>query len=82
MVTDSLKCFTEKGLTTKIGDKDATKDYEFDIIIYATGFNVLDSFRAYETRGKDKSKTLQEHVGDEPRAYKGTTMVQCFLRLL
>ena len=71
LVTQGLDCITEKGIKTKDG-----KEFEFDVIVLATGFDILKSANsAYKTVGRDSETSLNEVWKNEPYAYNGTVMV-------
>ncbi|KAG8689841.1 hypothetical protein FRC09_012238 [Ceratobasidium sp. 395] len=66
---DTITEVTETGITTKTG-----KNYDFDIICYATGFDVegSSSINVTGTGGKTMADYFKEQGG--PTAYMGTTM--------
>ncbi len=56
---------------TAKGIKTTEEEFEFDLIVYATGFNaVTGAFDAIDIRGKD-GLTLKEHWKDGPLSYLG-----------
>merc|ERR1719158_186585 len=63
LVTDPIKRITSKGIEAQ------DKEHEFDIIIYATGFDSLKSALSFKVIGQD-GQDLQELWGSMPRAYK------------
>jgi len=68
LVTDPIECITETGLRLESGT-----EYEFDAIIYGTGFQAssfLHPMKIYGLGGKE----LHETWAGEPRAYKGITV--------
>jgi len=73
LVTEGIKCFTETGIETNDG-----KQYEFDTIIYATGFDLLASQRSVDVYGRNSSTngkiSLSKEWGEQPNAYKGITV--------
>ena len=71
LVTDKIKEFTNKGIETIDG-----KSHDLDVIIYATGFDLLGSVNAFEVSGVD-SKNLEDDHSDVPRAYYGVTHHLC-----
>ncbi len=66
LVTEGIEEFTEKGIRTKDG-----VEREADIIILATGFDMLHSL--FPIYGRDKERHMAEIWGDEPRTYLGVT---------
>ncbi|KAG8786077.1 hypothetical protein FRC12_016936 [Ceratobasidium sp. 428] len=66
---DTITEVTETGITTKAG-----KNYDFDIICYATGFDVegSSSINVTGTGGQTMADYFKEQGG--PTAYMGTTM--------
>ena len=60
-----IKSFTEKGILTEDGVK-----HEFDVIVYATGFNTNQFLWPIDVNGLDE-KNLGESWGETPEAYKG-----------
>lgn len=67
LVTESIQEFTETGIRTKDG-----KDHEVDAIIYATGFDLLQSAKAFKQFGL-AGRELSETFQDTPMAYYGIT---------
>lgn len=67
--TNPIERFTEKGIKTTKGE------YDFDIIIYATGYSIhksaIEAYKAYGPKGT----VMQEDWGDAPGAYKGIVCV-------
>lgn len=62
---ESIKAVTAKGIVTEAGE------YEFDIIIYATGFDaVTGAFDKIDIRGEDGQK-LKHKWADGPKTYLG-----------
>lgn len=81
---DGIDHFTEEGIVTKTGE-----EYKFDIIIFATGFEIVGDSRANNGASANSPKlrhhinligingqTLKEYWDKEggPTAYLGTTM--------
>jgi len=71
LVTEKIKGFTGTGIETV-----DEKGRDFDVIIYATGFDLLGSVNAFEVSGVD-GKSLADDHSDEPRAYYGITHHLC-----
>jgi len=69
LVDDPIAEITPSGV--RMGDG---REYEFDVIIIATGFDVLHFLTTYETRGRS-GRTLREVWNDDDaRAYLGLTI--------
>ena len=64
LVADSLAAVTPEGIVTGAGRRIAA-----DVIIYCTGYRILDYDRI-EVRGPD-GRALADAMGDAPRAHKG-----------
>ena len=65
LVTDKIQRITEEGIKTD------SEEYQFDAIVYATGFSLIKSCtEAYIAIGQN-GKVLQEVWGDTPSAYLG-----------
>ena len=64
-----IECFTPKGIRTKDG-----KEYEFDIIVCATGFDVANMMGKLEIHGKGGRSLRDEWGNDDPRSYLGVTV--------
>ncbi len=64
LVEDPIVEFTEKGLLTKSGE-----EHQADVIILATGFNMLHCL--FPIHGADRDKSMGDIFGDEPRTYLG-----------
>ena len=64
-----IECFTPKGIRTKDG-----KEYEFDIIVCATGFDVANMMGKLEIHGKGGRSLRDEWGQDDPRSYLGVTV--------
>ena len=67
LVTDKLDTFTKDGIRTVDG-----KEYKFDTVLLATGFNMIENANPFKIIGKD-GKQLKEIFGDTPMAYMGCT---------
>ena len=67
LITTSIDTFTKEG--NKTNDK---KAYKVDTIIYATGFDVLGSWKLMDQVGADE-KNMKGVYGDTPMAFKGCT---------
>lgn len=67
LIQDRIESFNETGIATSNG-----KNIDLDVIILATGFDVLQSSRAFHGIGKG-GQVLAEVWGDCPRAYLGIT---------
>ena len=65
LVTDTIDCITERGVRTVNGD-----DHEFDVVIYATGFNILKGIISIKVEGKG-GKCLEQVFDGKPKAYNG-----------
>ena len=65
LVDSPIKSFTEKGILTEDGI-----EHEFDVIIYATGFNTNRFLWPMDVTGIE-GKNLEELWGETPEAYKG-----------
>jgi cation diffusion facilitator CzcD-associated flavoprotein CzcO len=62
---EPIECITETGIRT------AKQDYEFDVLIYATGFDgVTGAFDRIDIRGKDGVR-LKDAWAESPRTYLG-----------
>jgi cation diffusion facilitator CzcD-associated flavoprotein CzcO len=68
LVTDGIDHVRPDGIVTATGELRAV-----DTIIFATGFHVTDIRIAHLVTGRD-GRTLDEHWGGSPRAYRGTTV--------
>jgi 4-hydroxyacetophenone monooxygenase len=68
LVTEPIDCITEGGLRLKSGE-----EYEFDAIIYGTGFLASSFLHPMKIHGRD-GRELHEVWAGEPRAYKGITV--------
>ena len=69
LITDDIREIKESSICTK-----NNKEYEIDIIIYATGFNASHTLANIDVKTKD-GFSLNDHWGeDNPRAYLGITV--------
>ncbi|MET9328110.1 FAD-dependent oxidoreductase [Tsukamurella sp. NPDC003166] len=68
LVTDTIDSITEKGIRLASG-----REVELDVIVYATGFDVVDFLSSFELTGRS-GRTLRQIWGDDARAYIGTTV--------
>eukprot|EP00127_Corallochytrium_limacisporum_P006017 Clim_evm6s216 gene=Clim_evmTU6s216 len=64
LVTDAMTEFKPTGITTADGTH-----HEFDVIIYATGFNLMATIQT-EVKGKG-GRDLETMVGEEPHTFLG-----------
>ena len=71
LVTEKIEGITKRGISTTDG-----KHRDLDVIIYATGFDLIKSVNAFQVSGVE-GKSLSEDHSDEPRAYYGTTHHLC-----
>jgi len=81
LISDSIDRLYEKGLVTKTKDQFGNfdeKSYEFDVIILATGFNLLNtSTKCFTTIGNEGNVLQEEWLKeDQPKAYKCVTAPQ------
>ena len=67
LVLDKIETFTEDGIRTT-----NQKEYKFDTIVFATGFNMIKNANPFEIYGVDE-KPLKEIFDDTPKAYMGCT---------
>ena len=67
LITDKIEKLNSNGIKT-IKDQ-----YDLDVIIYATGFDVLSSARAAAKIIGKGGKILGELMGNTPKAYRGTS---------
>ncbi|AHH17454.1 monooxygenase [Nocardia nova SH22a] len=69
LVTDSIAEITGTGIRLASG-----RDVELDVIVYATGFDVVNFLSSFELTGRS-GRTLREQWGeDDANAYLGTTV--------
>ncbi|GAA5020294.1 NAD(P)/FAD-dependent oxidoreductase [Kitasatospora paranensis] len=64
LVTDRIERFTERGIATASGER------EFDVIVYATGFEASRFLTPMTVTGRD-GRDLHEHWEGDARAYLG-----------
>ncbi|ORY55310.1 hypothetical protein BCR35DRAFT_322707 [Leucosporidium creatinivorum] len=70
LITDPISTITEKGLLGKSG-----QEYEFDVLILGTGFDVSEVGLGINVVGRDgKTVTEQWQAQGGPQAYLGTTI--------
>ena len=67
LVRDSISEFSPTGVVTSDG-----VNHEVDVILLATGFDILKAARPYDIIDK-KGCNVQDVWGDTPRAHNGTT---------
>jgi 4-hydroxyacetophenone monooxygenase len=67
-VTEPIAHVDSDGVTTESG-----REYEVDILVLATGFDVTHFLTAFEIEGRD-GRRLAERWGDDPRAFLGTVV--------
>ena len=70
LVTTRLDRFTSRGIKTADG-----QETEVDVVIFATGFNVQGSLKAYKVTGRH-GRDLHTDWGDSPAAFNGSLMVR------
>ena len=76
LITDPVDRMHEKGLVTKTKEGDE-KSYDFDVIVLATGFNLLNtSTKCFTTIGIEGNVLQEEWIKEEqPKAYLCCTAV-------
>ncbi|MGW6456551.1 flavin-containing monooxygenase [Streptomyces sp. NPDC055078] len=67
LVTDPIQRFTERGIETSAGER------EFDVIVYASGFDASNFLAPMSVRGRDGLE-LHEQWGGDARAHLGITV--------
>ena len=67
LVTDTIETFTKEGIKTT-----DQKEYKFDTVLFATGFDMIQNSNPFEIVGQD-GKPIKEVFGDTPMAYMGCT---------
>jgi cation diffusion facilitator CzcD-associated flavoprotein CzcO len=67
LVTDTIETFTKEGIKTT-----DQKEYKFDTVLFATGFDMIQNSNPFEIVGQD-GKQIKEVFGDTPMAYMGCT---------
>jgi cation diffusion facilitator CzcD-associated flavoprotein CzcO len=65
LVTEPIECLRATGIRTADG-----RSHPFDVIVFATGFDVRDCLRPIEVRGR-ASLDLQQYWSSGPEAYRG-----------
>ncbi len=68
LVTEGIDRITPKGIRTVDGT-----EHEFDVLIYATGYEIMAPAFPFEIRGVG-GRTLHEYWGEQPRAFFGLTV--------
>ena len=68
-VTESIDAFTQNGIRTLDG-----QEYACDLIIKATGFDLLASMKSFPLYGTDPDQSWGDIVGKEPRSHLGVTI--------
>lgn len=68
LITSEIDSFTENGIST--ADK---REFSLDLIILATGFDLLANAKPFLTYNDGKKNCQEEEWKDEPRAYLGVT---------
>lgn len=64
-----IRCFTRQGIRTS-----DDKEYELDVVIFATGFDAIDgNYNRVRIRGAD-GLTLKESWNEEPQSYLGVSV--------
>ena len=66
LLTDPIEGFTSNGVVTK-----SDVQYEFDVVILATGYDLLATCRPFQTFGENARQSQEDGWRDEPRAYLG-----------
>lgn len=69
LVTDGVASVQPHGVTTTAGTR-----YDADVLIWATGFDVVHFLAPMEIRGRDARSLREEWRGDDARAYLGSTV--------
>ena len=69
LVTDRISEITSDALVTEDGRR-----HEADVLVIATGFDVLRFINTYEARGKDGRSLREAWDDDDARAYMGTVV--------
>ena len=72
LCTANIEEFNRSGITTIDGQK-----HELDVIIFATGFDIISSINAFEVKGLKGHKSLAECHGDTPLGYYGVSHHVC-----
>jgi 4-hydroxyacetophenone monooxygenase len=71
LITEAITNLQAAGIQTADGG-----DHEFDVIIYATGFDVTNLAARIDFRGIDNFSLAQDWADDNPRALLGMTVPQ------
>ncbi len=71
LITEAITNLQTAGIQTSDGG-----DHEFDVIIYATGFDVTNLAARIDFRGIDNFSLAQDWADDNPRALLGMTVPQ------
>ena len=71
--TSPIDVITPEGIRTGDG-----KEIKCDVIIFATGFDVMDSFLSFPKYGKAGKEMMENFKTSSPRAFNGTTFVSHF----
>lgn len=69
LITDGIARFTSDGIVTADG-----KERKVDVIVYATGFHVSDSFKYVEIKGLNGEDLADRFNREGPIAHRGTTI--------
>lgn len=69
LVTDGIRRVTPTGIQAADGT-----EYEFDVIVYATGFKASDYLWPMEVRGRNGQRVEELWAKDGARAYKGAML--------
>jgi cation diffusion facilitator CzcD-associated flavoprotein CzcO len=69
LITDGIARFTPDGIVTADG-----KERKVDVIVYATGFHVSDSFKYVEIKGLNGEDLGDRFNREGPIAHRGTTI--------
>lgn len=68
LITESIQEFTENGIKTSDG-----KEHSFDLIVYATGYSPIESFRSAFDLYNGQGVRFNDIIADYPKAYLGIT---------
>ncbi|MEE2062010.1 NAD(P)/FAD-dependent oxidoreductase [Rhodococcus artemisiae] len=69
LVTDSIAEITPKGVRLADG-----REVELDVLVFATGFDVVNFLSSFELTGRSGRSLREVWDGDDARAYLGTTV--------
>ena len=72
LITDGIKKITPNGIETKKGE-----EIPFDIIVYATGFDLNASFNSVQVTGNGGKDLEMEEFAGIPKCYNGVLAVSC-----